>query len=343
MKNNISYVFVDGNKKIEVFTDRIEVSHNPYVFEVIKLTHNNDYVLKFNKTSISTCNIEYLAAAIEHNIDTFDNIYSFVSARTLYNDIKAYNAGRAITRAGFYAFYNDKHPDAIISMFRALSHNSRREFLSDHICYKHDAKMNGIISMSTYVGYNNFCIARCNNCNNAICKYCYANSLTNQRYNLKMKLIRLHIILTNIELSIGDIPIIDAALYPYFRFESFGDLNNTLQFKNYNLIASVNNNVNFTIWTKNPGIIQKCIDNGLILANNLVIGLSSLYLNTPELDKAKKYSFIRFLFTVYDDSYIKEHNIVINCGAKHCITCGICYKYLHKYNTGLYIINERKK
>ena len=342
MTNNISYVFRNGNKKIEVFSDRIEVSHNPYLFETIKLAHNRDNVLKFNKTSISTCNIEFLAAAIEHNIDTFDNIYSFISTRTLYKDIKAYNNGRSITRAGFYALFNND-AEKLLMMFRGLSHNSRKMFLLDHICYNHDAKMSGVISMSTYVGYNNFCIARCNNCNNAICKYCYASSLTNQRYNLKCKLIRLHIILTNIELTENDIPIIDAALYPYFRFESFGDLNNTPQFKNYNLIASVNNNVNFTIWTKNPGIIQKCIDNGLILANNLVIGLSSLYLNTPELDKAKKYSFIRFLFTVYDDNYIKEHNIVINCGARHCITCGICYKYLHEHNTGLYIINERKK
>lgn len=94
---------------------------------------------------------------------------------------------------------------------------------------------------------------------------------------------------------------------------------------------------------KNPGIIQAAINDGLQLANNLIIGLSSLYLNMPEIDKAKKYSFIRFLFTVYDDEYIKEHNIVINCGARHCLTCGICYKYLHEFKPGLQLINERKK
>ena len=109
------------------------------------------------------------------------------------------------------------------------------------------------------------------------------------------------------------------------------------------MFAAVNPGVNFTIWSKNPGIIQQCINNGLQLSNNLIIGLSSLYLNTPEIDKAKKYPFIRFLFTVYDDQFIKDNNIVINCGAKHCITCGICYKYLHEYkNGGLMIINERK-
>ena len=90
-----------------------------------------------------------------------------------------------------------------------------------------------------------------------------------------MKLIRIMAILTNIELSKSDIPIIDAAIYPYFRFESFGDIVNTIQVNNYNLIASVNNGVNFTWWTKNPGIIQAAINNGMVLSNNIVIGLSS--------------------------------------------------------------------
>ena len=108
-------------------------------------------------------------------------------------------------------------------------------------------------------------------------------------------------------------------------------------------MAAVNPDINFTIWTKNPGIIQACINDGLQLSNNLVIGLSNLYLNKPEIDKANKYSFIRFLFTVYDDDFIKAHDVVINCGAKHCLSCGICYKYLHEFKHGLQLINERKK
>lgn len=303
---------------------------------VVRIRDNKNVVFKLNKHDISACNTEFLCQYLKTSPETAAALFS----RFTY---KIFNAGiDVVTRPAFYALFNDA-PEQWLEFFTSCSASTRRVILSDHICFNHDAKMNGVISMSTYVGYNPFCIARCNNCNNAICKYCYANSLTNQRYNLKMKLIRLHVILTNIELTENDVPIIDASLYPYFRFESFGDLNNTLQFRNYNLIAMVNSNVNFTMWTKNPGIIQKCIDNGLVLAGNLVIGLSSLYLNTPELDKAQKYSFIRFLFTVYDDNYIREHNVVINCGARHCITCGICYKYLHEFKHGLQLINERKK
>ena len=302
----------------------------------IPIKYNGDHVLKLNKKSVSTCNVEFLAAYLKNNA---------AAARALFNVI-AYSNDREtvknVTRSQFYNSFNDNIP-AFIDFFKSCSPETRQVIIYDHICFNHEAKMDGIISVSTYVGNNRYCLARCNNCDNSICIYCYANSLTKQRYFLKMKLIRIMAILTNIELQACDIPIIDASIFPYFRFEAFGDLSNETQIKNYNTFAIVNFGVNFTLWTKNPGIIRAAIKHGMQLADNLIIGLSSLYLNTPEIEKAKRYPFTRFLFTVYDDEYITENNIVINCGAKHCISCGICYKYLHEYNNGLMIINERKK
>ena len=302
----------------------------------IPITRNKHYVLKLNKKSITTCNIEMLCEYLKNNETAARALFNVVSYS---NDI---NTVKNVTRSQFYNSFNDRISD-FIEFFKNSASGTRQQIIYDHICFDHDAKMHGVISLSTYVGNNKYCLARCNNCENAICKYCYAASLTKQRYFLKMKLIRIMAIFTNVELCRDDIPVIDSELYPFFRLESFGDLNNKLQFKNYNLFASVNSAVNMTIWTKNPGIIQACIDDGLQLSNNLVIGLSSLYLNKPEIDKANKYSFIRFLFTVYDDAFIKEHDIKINCGAKHCLSCGICYKYLHEFKHGLQLINERKK
>ena len=327
---------------IDAFNKTIEASAPGLLYPVITLGTNKSNVLQYNKNSISTCNIEFLTYAIKADINTFNAVYGFIKYRELMPDIKTFNKDNKITISAFYNAFNDNIP-AFIEFFKNSTSGTRQQIIFDHICFDHEAKMNGIISISTYVGNNKYCQARCNNCENAICKYCYAASLTGQRYFLKMKLIRIMAIFTTIELSKSDIPVIDNTIYPYFRFESFGDLNNTLQFQNYNLFALVNSAVNITIWTKNPGIIQQCINNGLQLSDNLIIGLSSLYLNKPEIEKAKKYPFIRFLFTVYDDQFISDHNIVINCGAKHCLTCGICYKYLHEYKTGLYIINERKK
>lgn len=349
----MKYIITLNEKTITIENGIITVNAPGGVLPTVKLTYNQSHVLKFNKTSISTCNIEFLVFVLNNDAAVFKNVYGFIKYRSLgFNDLKTINKIGGVTRAAFYAAFNNINENGggdldgmniFVQFFESCSTKTRREIIADHICYNHEKKMDGIISISSYVGNNAFCKARCNNCPGAICKYCYAESLTAQRVNLKNKLQRIHAIFTSCRLQACDIPVLDTAKYPYFRFESFGDLNNTLQFENYNLFAAVNNNINCTIWTKNPGIIQACINNGLQLANNLVIGLSSLYLNTPAIDTARRYSFIRFLFTVYDDEYIKAHNIVINCGAKHCLTCGICYKYLHEYKTGLYIINERKK
>ncbi len=307
---------------------------------IIELRRNKSHVIKFNKKSISTNNIEMLVNAIESNTDNFINVFCFAFDHKLYN-VSDYAKRHNITIPAFYNSFNS-NIDAWIAFFQGCSSETKQAIIYDHICFNHDAKMSGVISLSTSVSNNKYCQARCKNCQ-AICSHCYAMSLSNQRKNLKNKLNRVHAILTSVELAANDIPVINAALYPYFRFESFGDLNNTLQFKNYNLIAAVNPGVNFTLWTKNPGIIQNAVNNGLTISNNLVIGLSSLYLNKPELDKAQRYSFIRFLFTVYSPDYIADHDIKINCGAKHCVSCGICYKYLHEFKHGLQLINEKLK
>ena len=328
----------DSNvRTICIDTARATISTNAPggVYPVMKLSHNSGDVLKVNKTTISTCNVEFLAHALKTNGAAFNAVYGYI-----YGDIAA---SIKITRAAFYNSFNDDL-NLFVEFFTSCNASTKREIIYDHITFNHEAKMNGIISISTFVGANRYCLARCKNCA-AICSHCYANSLTKQRAGLKNKLRRVHAIFTQVELSAADIPIIDASIYKFFRFEAFGDLNNKLQVKNYNLFAVVNSGVNFTLWAKNPGIIQAAINDGLQLADNLVIGLSSLYLNMPDIKTARKYPFVRFLFTVYDNEYIDAHNIVINCGAKHCITCGICYDYLHKYgNTGdLYIINERLK
>lgn len=304
----------------------------------LKLSFNNSDVIRINKNSISTCNIDMLVYILSTNKSAFNAVYSYIYVIISPDNTFKYH----VTKSQFYNSFNDNMP-AFIDFVKSVSHETKRAIIADHITYDHDAKMHGIISVSTYVGMNAFCQARCNNCNNAICQYCYAASLTDMRQGLKNKLIRLHMIFTLIELTADDIPVIDSTKYPYFRFEAFGDLNNTIQINNYNLFAAVNADINFTLWSKNLNIIQNAINNGMVLSDNLIIGLSSLYLNTPELEKAQKHSFVRFLFTVYDDNYIREHDIKINCGAKHCISCGICYKYLHEFKHGLQLINERKK
>lgn len=341
MNNNMIVITKhDRTVMIDIFRKEISTSAPGNIFPVMKLSKNNTHVLKFNKTSISTCNVEMFTYLLEHDQTIFNAVYAYIHIHGILSDD---HKRRSISRPAFYNRFND-NLSAWLVFFESCTHETRQLIIADHICYEHEAKMQGIISLSSYVGHNKYCLARCNNCDNAICKYCYAASLTDMRPGLKNKLIRIHAIFTCVELTIDDIPKLDPAVFPFFRFEAFGDINNIVQMNNYNLFALVNSAINFTLWTKNPGIVQAAINAGMCIVNNLIIGLSSLYLNTPEIDKAKKYSFVRFLFTVYDDQHIKEHNININCGARHCLTCGICYKYLHEHKNGdLFIINERKK
>ena len=327
---------INLNEHQDIVIENFRITFFSYgVGPFIPITRNKHYVLKLNKKGITTCNIEMLYEYLKNNETAARALFNAISYS---NDI---NTVKNVTRSQFYNSFNN-NLNAFIEFFTSCSSETRQQILFDHICFNHEAKMDGVISMSTLVNKNKYCQARCKNCK-AICSHCYAVSLSNQRKNLKNKLARLHAILTTAVLSKSDIPVIDSTLYPFFRFESFGDINNTIQINNYNLIAAVNPAVNFTLWTKNPGIVQKAINDGMQLSNNLVIGLSSLYLNTPELDKARRYSFIRFLFTVYTPDYIQAHNVVINCGAKHCVSCGICYKYLHEFKHGLQLINEKLK
>ena len=113
----------------------------------------------------------------------------------------------------------------------------------------------------------------------------------------------------------------------FFRFESFGDIQNGIQVENYFNFCLANPKTSFAIWTKNPGLIDKVIKAGREKPKNLIIIYSSPYIDKPvNTDKyIKCYPFIDKVFTVYSKEYIKENNIDINCGARSCLECGRCY------------------
>lgn len=305
---------------------------------IFKLSHNKEYPLKINKTTISTCDVNILAYILENDSTAFITVYTHIVAG---RDIAA-NIGYKFTKAMFYSMF-DENTEALVSFFNNASHKTRQLVIRDHCCDDHNAKMSGMISYSTLVLFNKFCLARMKQ-NKAICKYCFAvRQLAIYADQLK-KLARAHVIATRCKWNIKDIPFIDSNVFPYFRLESFGDINNTLQVENYNTLAAAleKMGVSVTLWTKNPGIIQQAISGGMVLSDNLTIGLSSLELNKPEIEKAKKYSFIRFIFTVYNPDFAATHNININCGGRHCLSCLNCYKYA-KNSDSLIVINELLK
>lgn len=207
-----------------------------------------------------------------------------------------------------------KVKEIIITMFNSRKHNGL------HITTNHTGKMSGMYSLSTSCCNNKYCMEYAKD-KNKICSKCYAQTQMKMYKALKSRLADNTELLTTELIDKAKLPLINAL---YFRFEAFGDLNNELQVINYFNICNKNKSVHFALWTKNPFIIQKVLDAGYKKPQNLIIILSSHFLNVVA-DKSK-WDFVDKVFTVYTKDYIAEHNVEINCGAKSCFKCHKCYK-----------------
>lgn len=207
----------------------------------------------------------------------------------------------------------------------------------------HTGKMEGITSISTSPTIN----CRCNKnaqIKGTICVFCYARRMLKRYKNLALSLERNYYLLTSEILPLENLPRFNTL---YNRLESFGDIANHIHFINYLNICRVNPHVRFTIWTKNPDIMDFVFNElGQKKPSNLNIVVSSLFINVPfQLENMPYYerykTFIDFIFTVYEKEYAQQNGIVINCGSKKCLSCLLCYK--PKETNEIIYINELKK
>ena len=198
-------------------------------------------------------------------------------------------------------------------------------------------KMTGIYSISTAVFLNPQCKKNAAT-PGSICAHCYASRYAGMRPDLARKLEINTELYTRAIIPADLLPFINAAV---IRLESFGDLNNSIQVLNYFEICRKNSHARIALWTKNPRFIDQLISIGYVKPENLSIVYSALFLNTPDSDALpilNKYAFIDYVFIVYTTEYIKENNIAINCGGRHCLSCLNCYKA-----GNVRIIREKKK
>lgn len=196
----------------------------------------------------------------------------------------------------------------------------------------HSGKMQGIRSLNTSVVLNAICQARAKIAG-SICSKCYAKSLVAFRKSLRKVLEKNTRVLTSIVIPVKYWPVINDRV---FRFESFGDLNNSIQVINYFNFCLKNPETLFALWTKNPEFIAAAIADGHAKPENLIIIQSSKHINVVD---EPRYDFIDGVFTVYDAEYIEKHDIAINCGARHCLSCMRCYTK----HEGVFYINEKLK
>lgn len=186
----------------------------------------------------------------------------------------------------------------------------------------HDGKMKGINSIGTTCASNPYCIKRREN-GESVCSHCYAATYMKMRKSLQEHLAENANILTTRLLKEREIPVTNANV---FRFESFGDLYNTMHLANYVLICERNPYTRFALWTKNTWILDELFNgNNVKKPDNLSIVVSSPMLNKQiEIDR-EKFWFVDHVFTVYDKKFIAENNVDVNCGARDCLGCQLCY------------------
>ena len=200
-----------------------------------------------------------------------------------------------------------------------------------HYTVNHTGKMEGMQSISTSVIENSRC-AKNAQIKGSICEKCFASKQVKIFPSMQKPLAKNQEILTSRILDDHEIPTIYAK---YFRFESFGDLNNDIQVINYFKHCYKNPDVKFALWTKNPDYIATAIKKGYEKPNNLNIVLSSLFIN---VQRKTRYEFVDKVFTVYDKQHIGENETNINCGSRSCFKCGLCYE-----KNDVKIINEKLK
>ena len=200
-----------------------------------------------------------------------------------------------------------------------------------HFTTNHSGKMSGMVSISTSVTTNERCKKNAS-IEGSICEKCFAAKQMKMYKNMEKPMVENQRILTSEILPMEKLPTINNL---YFRFESFGDLNNAIQVKNYFNICYKNPRVKFALWTKNPDYVAEAIADGYTKPDNLNIVLSSLFINE---ERKNPFPFVDKVFTVYDKEHIEENNVVINCGSKNCFSCGLCYE-----KNGVQTINEKLK
>lgn len=222
--------------------------------------------------------------------------------------------------------------DMAMTRDEVICMSNSRENNGIHITLNHRGKMTGMYSVSTCC----FCNERCPRnakIKGSVCEKCFAMRQMKHFTSMKDPLVQNYKILTSEIIEWDDLPIINAL---YFRIESFGDVANVTQCINYMHLIQKNPGVFFAWWSKNMDIINEMFkETGYEKPANVNFIESSLF-----LDKAKRpsYWFVDKVFTVFNPETIKERDININCGAKSCLKCGLCY---HK-NDVVYV-NEKCK
>lgn len=199
-----------------------------------------------------------------------------------------------------------------------------------------NTKMAGIQSIGTTSLVNPICQRRKEVCG-GICEHCYASNLCKMRKSLNEHLTENFIKLTSRLLTPTE-----AAAVPVTsliaRTESFGDVANVIQARNYIRIIRAHKWIHFGIWSKNWGIWLAAFKKEGKPKNCTYVH-SSINVNKIDEVNPRMKKYVDHVFTVWDkktyDANFKGDKKT-ECAGISCAQCQKCYR-----RGGSYYINER--
>lgn len=248
--------------------------------------------------------------------------------------------------SGIYVFYTKSVAKLVSSVATVLQSATKlcSELYIALVCclwvVVHDAhKLEGICSISSSVCDNAFCQAR-RKIDGCICQHCYAQGQQDYRAGLKEHNMLNGIILRNFLIPTRFFKAL-RIICPYLRIESFGDVMNVTQARNYIRIIKAFPRKRCAIWSKNISVWESAFQLEGKPKNTTYVH-SSLRLNVPDTIDLKRHNFVDHIFTVYEKDFAKENGVAINCGGRKCLDCIRKREKCYFRNETLYI-NELKK
>lgn len=208
-------------------------------------------------------------------------------------------------------FYKGTEPD-----YNKLSDTDIKRLIM-YLTPNHGGKMLDMFSISTSCHDNKTCQAR-HATPGTPCYHCYA---WEQLENYLSQRIKLHLathFYTTHRIKASQVPRLNIQIA---RYESFGEINNTLQLENYATIAEKNPVVIFTLWSKNLAMIDRFIAKHGKPTNWICVQSNE---KVDHFEPAK-YWWIDKTFTVVTEENARENNLNVNCAASACNECRICY------------------
>lgn len=190
---------------------------------------------------------------------------------------------------------------------------------------KMTGKLQGVPALNTSPLDNPFCEKMAKN-ENTVCSHCYSQRmLRGIRKNCRPAWKANGTILSEEILTVEEIKslkIEKLAINGIFRFSAHGELHNWKHAYNCIKITLLYPNVMFAIWTKRPELFKLVFDT-IEKPENLIVIYSNANLDAPVPLVAIQaiHPFVDKVFSVVSNGFPAD----INCGAKKCSDCKLCY------------------